>query len=341
MLRYSILLCAILSVAGCALIPEVTHKPVIRNPFPQLSRVAVVSPFYNLSGEPTVNGEAVALAYFGELQQFAGFELVPNSVVGAAIVDHRIDVSKPAERRRLARLLEVDALVVGAVTDFSMYYPPRMGLRVQWYTANPCFHPIPPGYGLPWGTTEEEFIPDSLIFEAEMALARVRMAAQTPEHEPDLQPAPPARPSPAGEETGTNEQTGPLIAPATFTGRRRARLIDSTGTIDTDCATAGSADSPPAGPQATPRAVRAAWRRSDGPVMHHTRVYSGHDGDFTAALAGYYYFRDDARFGGWPAYLERTDDFVRFCCHKHIAEMLSARGGAGQSRVVYRWRNDR
>ena len=30
--------------------------------------------------------------------------------------------------------------IVGAVTDYSPYYPPRMGLAVNWYAANPGFH---------------------------------------------------------------------------------------------------------------------------------------------------------------------------------------------------------
>ena len=76
---------------------------------------------------------------------------------------------------------------------------------------------------------------------------------------------------------------------------------------------------------------------SDGPIMTHTRIYVGNDSEFTEALASYYSFRDDARFGGWQTYLERSNDFIRFCCHMHIDEMLSARGGAGESRVVWRW----
>ena len=71
--------------------------------------------------------------------------------------------------------------------------------------------------------------------------------------------------------------------------------------------------------------------------MTHTRIYSGNDSEFTEALASYYHFRDDARFGGWQNYLQRTDDFIRFCCHMHISEMLSARGGAGETRVVWTW----
>ena len=53
--------------------------------------------------------------------------------------------------------------------------------------------------------------------------------------------------------------------------------------------------------------------------MTHTRIYQGNDSEFTEALASYYHFRDDARFGGWQNYLQRSDDFIRFCCHMHIA----------------------
>ena len=77
-------------------------------------------------------------------------------------------------------MMGVDAVLVGSVTEYSPYYPPRMGLAVDWYAANPGFHPIPAGYGLPWGTAEEEFIPSALVQEAEFALAREQLKTQTP-----------------------------------------------------------------------------------------------------------------------------------------------------------------
>ena len=76
---------------------------------------------------------------------------------------------------------------------------------------------------------------------------------------------------------------------------------------------------------------------SDEPVMQHMKSYRGNDAEFTTALEDYYYSRDDARMGGWQNYLRRSDDFIRFCCRMHIWEMLSARGGAGETRVVWRW----
>ena len=90
-----------------------------------------------------------------------------------------------------------------------------------------------------------------------------------------------------------------------------------------------------------PSPVHPPCLANDGPVMTHTRIYVGNDSDFTEALASYYSFQDDARFGGWQNYLQRSHDFIRFCCHMHISEMLSARGGAGESRVVWRWPENR
>jgi hypothetical protein len=87
--------------------------------------------------------------------------------------------------------------------------------------------------------------------------------------------------------------------------------------------------------------VRPPCLPTEGPVMSHTRIYLGNDSEFTEALASYYSFQDDARFGGWQNYLQRSGDFIRFCCHVHISEMLAARGGAGESRVVWRWPENR
>ena len=181
--------------AATAILPDVSHQPVIHNPFPQLSRVAV-APFFNQSDEPTVDGRKFALAYFAELQAVPGFEVVPLGVVEEAIIrPSRRFIAMPAKRGGWRKILGVDAVVIGSVTDYTPYYPPRCGMRVEWYAANPGFHEIPPGYGLPWGTPEEEFIPAPLVFEAEMALAQAQMATQTPICEPPLPPAPTPTPS--------------------------------------------------------------------------------------------------------------------------------------------------
>ncbi len=180
-LRHFALLGCLLS-PGCALLPEIAHQPTVHNPFPQLSKVAI-TPFFNLSTEKTVDGRQVALAYFNELQLVPGFEVVPLEVVEQKIRDHHLAMAGPGDARLLAQLLGVDAVVVGAVTDFCPYPPQRLTMQVEWYAANPHFHPIPPGYGLPWGTPEERDIPAPLVLEAEMALAKEQLKTQTPPYE--------------------------------------------------------------------------------------------------------------------------------------------------------------
>ena len=351
MLRYLAILCC-LPLAGCSLLPEIAHQPSLHNPFPQLSKVAV-APFFNLSHEPTVDGRRVAMAYFNELQAVPGFEVVPVGVVERAMADHKIALHGPEDARRLAQLLDVDAIVLGAVTAFPPYYPPRMALQVEWYAANPGFHPIPPGYGLPWGTPAEQEIPAPLVFEAELALAKAQLKTQTPPYTKPVDP-PPVAPPPLGPTPQPPMPLGPLSRPdanLSPPGAVRPTLFQTPANGAPPAGDPGAAVDP--GPPQVglppnwpdprgfipppPNSRPPACVPSTAPVLSHTRTYNGHDSEFTEALSSYYYFRDDARFGGWQGYLQRSDDFIRFCCHMHISEMLSARGGAGETRVVWRW----
>jgi hypothetical protein len=387
--------------AGCSIVlPDISHQPIVHNPFPQLSRVAV-APFFNQSDEPTVDGREFALAYYGELQAVPGFEVVPLGVTEEAIIRNHINLSSPDEARRLAKVLGVDAVVIGAVTDYSPYYPPRCGMRVEWYAANPGFHEIPAGYGLPWGTPDEEYIPAPLVFEAEMALAKAQLATQTPacvtpgpqasgqllplpdSNTPRLRPAQLPGASGAGMDGNPNEEalhapSGPQssneseseVVQAGFQNDvnetikdlnndmyepvpavPRAVMQGNPAAIGTTGAYGAGPGLPPGLPPGWPdergfippgpSPVRPPCMANDGPVITHTRLYQGNNAEFTEALESYYSFRDEARFGGWQTYLQRSNDFIRFCCHMHISEMLSARGGAGETRVVWRWSNCR
>ena len=352
MLR-SIALLSCLLFTGCNALPTISREPTLHNPFPQLSKVAVAQ-FFNQSNEQTVDVHQIAMAYASELQSVPGFEVLPVDVVENAMQQHQITLRGPEDARRLAQILGADALVVGVVTDFSPYYPPRCGLHVEWYAANPAFHPIPPGYGLPWGTVEEGDIPGPLVLEAEMALAKAQLKTQTPAIE---QAASVPAETPRSLEIPDSEEISPSVPTAETTSFEQfvgtamaeaASVFERSPTFqraaESDQATPGiPADWPdPRGFVPPPPFNRSptCWP-SSAPVMRHVRTYSGNDPDFTEALAGYYEFRDDARFGGWQGFLERSGDFTRFCCRMHIWEMLSARGGAGETRVVWRWPTNR
>lgn len=334
---YRLLLLAGLCLSGCSAIPDIVHQPQYHNPFPQLNRVAIL-PFYNQSDEPTVDGDAIALAYYNELQAIPGFEVVPIGVAKTLLASFGTEPIAGEDFQKLAAFMDVDAVIVGSVTDYSPYYPPRIGLAVRWYAANPGFHPIPPGYGLPWGTSEEEFIPDPLVFEAEFALAKEQLKTQTPQVR--------MVPGPLGASHSTEAApSSDATQPTASEDSEMSVMAMPTAELETDAEAMGSpapmlpADWPdPRGfVPAAPSPVRPEAIAQSEPVLSLTQLYHGNDAEFTKRLANYFYFRDEARSSNWQAYLQRSEDFIRFCCHLHITELLAARGGAGKTRVVWRW----
>jgi hypothetical protein len=458
--------------SGCNLVPDIRQKPQFHNPFPQLSRVAVM-PFRNQSQEPTLSGARVSMAYYNELQSVPGFEVVPFGVVENQLAFFetqiiRRPIGTPEDFQQFAKHLGVDAVLQGAITDYDPYYPPRMTLKVNWYAANPGLHPIPVGYGLPWGTKAEKKIPSWIRLESERALAREQIATQTPvENEPgeegapkdseivspatdkdpgqkkeesmppmeapkrkevqkqgDPKDAPPVQSSDSvaavktrdrialariqlpimpsqnvipvawhnsqeaeqeskatdheshsnnlsGVELDEPERIPPKIASlrdqspiqlsqdGTFIQASDAASADTLSGIDMSGASermefvSGEevmdienvqegnlpADWPDPSGFIPPRpgVQRPTMQAQYEPVISHMKAYNGNDEDFTQSLQEYYYFRDDARFGGWQSYLQRSEDFIRFCCHRHIVETLSSRGGQLESRMNLRW----
>ena len=161
--------------------PVTRYKPVLQNPFPEITEVAVL-PFINKTDNSNVDGREVAAIYAAELQKIPGFNVLSVRAVEEKMVELGLKTLASAEDARLlARALGVDAIVVGRVNVYDCFYPPQLGLTVDWYATNQYLHPIPPGYGLPWGTTREEEIPASVLYEAERALAKAQLASQTPD----------------------------------------------------------------------------------------------------------------------------------------------------------------
>jgi hypothetical protein len=334
----------------------------LHNPFPQISRVGVAT-FFNASQEPTLDGRKVAEAYAAELAEVPGYEVIPVAQVDTAIRAYGLRMESEADARRLAQALDVDAVVVGLVTEFTPYYPPRLTLKVAWYAANPNFHAIPAGYGLPWGTAGEKDIPGPLVFQAELALAKEQLKTQTPPYQkmpinPPTQNDPgrsgPSNAAPGasgqplnGTTKGTKHEVRMVSHEAADSPRPANSSTAASTTTSMSTATLASGEADPNVPlnwpdpngfiPKPPTAHPAPGMPTDAPVMQHMRSYRGNDTEFTTALEDYYYSRDDARMGGWQDYLRRSDDFIRFCCRMHIWEMLSARGGAGETRVVWRW----
>src|SRR6185295_5049951 len=62
-------------------------------------------------------------AYYSELQKTANYQVIPVGIVEATIQENDLNMSSPADAIKLARILDADAVVVGAVTHYNPYYP--------------------------------------------------------------------------------------------------------------------------------------------------------------------------------------------------------------------------
>jgi hypothetical protein len=323
-------MCLTAAAAGCSLVPDIRHKPQYINPFPQIQSVAVL-PFSNQSEEPTLSGERVSLAYMNELQAVRGFEVLPLGAVKLKMAEFERPLARGEDFQAFAAYLGVDAVIIGSITDYDAYYPPRMGMKVNWYAANPGFHPVEVGYGLPWGTKDEKKIPTWIHQEAQRALAKEQLKSQTPE----VQPLQPIMPEDRAAVESASASSTLLAHDAHVVMAQDENWVQESSPLPPDWPDArGFIPDPPA-------AERPEMLVQHEPIISHMRNFNGHDEDFTEQLADYFYYRDDARFGGWQAYLQRSEDFIRFCCHLHLAETLASRGGQDKSRLIFRWPIDR
>lgn len=327
----------------------------IHNPFPQLKKVAIV-PFFNQSDNPNVDTELVTRKYYAALQSILGFEVMPVGVSKRLWMQYVAVNGEPrsgADFQQLAKEIGVEALVVGSVTEFDAYYPPRMALTVNWFAANQGFHPIPAGYGLPWGTEQEKDIPRRITREAEFELARSQLATQTPITDGELMPALES-PSLVSPVSAQSAPPPPELVPLPDQGAADASTLHGApidGANEGDAIAYGPAlpleemelPLPPAWPDPTdlipdpPLPLQPIAIANHRPVLTHTRLYQGDDPYFTNRLADHVETGDDARPGGWQGYLRRSEDFIRFCCHLHVTEMLESRGGRDESDLILKW----
>lgn len=326
----------------------------VTNPIPGLTTVAV-APFFNQSQERAVDGREVALAYYAELQKVPGFEVVPVGVTEVALREHNLDLASPEEALQLARILNVDAVVVGTITDFHPYYPPRIGLSVNWYSP------------FPW-----VFRADIEDAECETVASSDSPVARSSDADPlDRYWEPPPEPLP--RRLWGRIRSGPLfrgqspdtcVAAAAVEAPRPAAVplaaagwVPSAGPeveVDPDPNLAPPAPFPagpeagspltasplPAsGPIASPFASAAVVPFDPRqPLMSYTRLYDGADAEFAARLRDYLELRADQRSGSWAAAMRRTDEFVRFAARMMVSEMLLLHGGEGRRRYVFKHR---
>jgi hypothetical protein len=323
----------------------------VTNPVRGLSTVAVV-PFFNQSDERMVNGRLLASQYASELQKTPGLEVIPVGVVETTMRQYGLqDISSPADAARLALLLKADAVVIGTVTEYSPYYPPRIGLSVAWYS--PHRHTFDPA--VPVDPKARKNVHDNLKArrkaeaKARREERRLRKLLKRgeiigkPGNEtfdssattipvipesglPDRSGTPGSKPfnlapDPLLSDPDDSRFRPPIIIrgqSGTMDGRGRREVVSRT-------ASGGVA-------------ISGAMPLRIPPLMTYTKVFDASDAATLAAFRDYLELRDDGRDVKWTARLEWADDFSRFVCHMMIVEMFQLHGGEGRRRVVLKMR---
>jgi len=98
-------------------------------------RTIAVVPFLNQSGSEFLNTIAVTDEFYTELQQVEGLHVVPvNQVLAALGKLGKMQVSSPAEAVALLEALNADGVIVGSITQYDPYSPPKVGMAVQLYS---------------------------------------------------------------------------------------------------------------------------------------------------------------------------------------------------------------
>ena len=332
MTRWGLLVLGLLFSPGC-----VVMDVGVTNPVAGLSRVAIV-PFFNLSAEPSADGYRFAEAYFAELQKIPGFQVLPVGVAEAAIQDLRLNLQNPEDAVKLGQALGVDAVVVGAITDYNPYYPPRVGLQVSWYSAHPfAFSPGVPTEPLARkAILESEFCPDDECEPAVTRWGRFKRWCKGKTRNAYAEHSTIFRGQSDAVFPPRPPQEAPMTAPPDPAPPRPLIRPESSMTAPGSIVPEGNLNAT----QGLPPGVQVTGVPFE-PLMAYTRMFDGSSAELTASLRDYLELRDDLRGGGWKASLYRPEDFIRFTAHRMIVEMLALHGGETRHRVVFLWRREK
>jgi hypothetical protein len=133
----TLICCALISLglAGCTETqpPELTTPEVLVSPY-QADRsqpLWAVAPLRNESGTSIADSMALADELVARIQEVRGLAAVPmNRVVGAMRATGLREIATPADARMLANALGVDGIIVGSITSWDPYDPPKIGLTL-------------------------------------------------------------------------------------------------------------------------------------------------------------------------------------------------------------------
>ncbi len=111
--------------------------PPLDSPYPT-RHIWAIAPLRNESGSSSADGLALADHLARQLENASNLDVLPVNRTLAAMEAIELGwVASPQQAKRLLETLGADGLVVGTITAYDPYDPPKLGLAIELYT-NPA-----------------------------------------------------------------------------------------------------------------------------------------------------------------------------------------------------------
>ncbi len=128
-----VMLTLVLLMSGCLYDQQPPGAEPLVSPYVQ-RRVWAVAPMRNESGSLYADGLAMADHLARQLENASNVDVLPvNRVLRAMEVLEIPVISTEAEARRVMQALDADGLVIGTITAYDPYDPPKLGLAIELF----------------------------------------------------------------------------------------------------------------------------------------------------------------------------------------------------------------
>jgi hypothetical protein len=128
-----VMLILALMLAGCESTREPRGVDALISPYSE-GRVWAVAPLRNESGSLAADGLIMADRLQRQLENASNIDVIPvNRVLRAMELLEMAAVESPADAARLMQTLGVDGLIIGTITAYDPYDPPKLGLAIELF----------------------------------------------------------------------------------------------------------------------------------------------------------------------------------------------------------------
>jgi hypothetical protein len=119
--------------SGCGSSPEHVGADPLISPYAQ-RRVWAIAPFHNESGTSFANGIIMSDHFAQHLTNASNLHVLPvNRTLKAMELLQMAEVGSHADARQLMTELGADALIIGTISAYDPWDPPKLGLAIQLY----------------------------------------------------------------------------------------------------------------------------------------------------------------------------------------------------------------